>query len=97
MSKVILCMYTNVWKYFTKKKQFVPDEVRLQRLETYREQYWSDEQYRLEKSKIEQRSKTRVVCGRCKKDFVYGSMLAHRKVCKGFKEPNMLEILVSLL
>ena len=50
-------------KISSTKKPFVRDEIRLKRLESYREQYWSDEKYRLEKiEKIKQRSKTRVVC-----------------------------------
>ena len=78
--------------------QCVPDEVSLKRLEHDREQYWSDEKYRLEKiEKIKQRSKTRVVCGSCKTDFAYGYMLPHSKVCRGFKEPSMLEMLTSVL
>ena len=82
----------------SEKKQFVCDEIRLKRLESYRERYWSDEKYRLEKNeKIKQRSKTRVVCGSCKTDFAYGSMLAHSKVCRGFKEPSMLEMLSRVL
>ena len=78
----------------SEKKPCVCGEIRLKRLESYRERYWSDEKYRLEKiEKIKQRSKTRVACGSCKKDVAYGSMLAQSKNCRGFKEPSMLEML----
>jgi hypothetical protein len=61
-----------------------------------RDRYWSDPEFRKAKNEAnKKRSRERVCCDGCKMYISYGSMLNHKKVCRGYIEPTPLELLTK--
>jgi hypothetical protein len=61
-----------------------------------RDRYWADEEFRKRKNEENQnRARQIMFCESCKKKYTYGSMGPHKKVCKGFVEPNPIDELVK--
>jgi hypothetical protein len=60
-----------------------------------RDRYWADEDFRKKKNEENKnRARQIVFCDSCKKKYTYGSMGPHRKVCKGFVEPDPVDDLI---
>ena len=63
-----------------------------------RDRYLEDEVFRnLKNEENKARSKQHVLCDGCEKTLKYGSMFAHRKICRGRHEPTPLERLRKIL
>ena len=63
-----------------------------------RDRYFEDEEFRnSKKEENNTRSRQIVLCDGCKKNLKYGSMFAHRKICKGVHEPTPLERLRKVI
>jgi hypothetical protein len=61
-----------------------------------RDRYWADEDFRNKKNEENQnRARQILFCDSCKQKYTYGSMGPHRKVCKGFVEPNPMDDLIK--
>jgi hypothetical protein len=61
-----------------------------------RDRYWADEEFRKRKNEENQnRARQIMFCESCEKKYTYGSMGPHKKVCKGFVEPNPIDELVK--
>jgi hypothetical protein len=61
-----------------------------------RDRYWADEEFR--KRQIQEhkkRARAIVFCVCCKNQYTYGSIGPHKKVCKGFVEPNPIDLLIK--
>jgi hypothetical protein len=61
-----------------------------------RDRYWADENFRKKQNEENQkRAREIVFCVSCKKKYTYGSIGPHKKVCKGFVEPNPIDLLIK--
>jgi hypothetical protein len=82
----------------SKQKTAESAEVRERRLQKHMDRYWPDKHFRnANHEKHKKRAREIVCCAECKTYMCYGSMFAHRKICKGFRELTPLDLLTNCL